>query len=643
MEQSAPHPLASTTPEPVRTHEDVLALISDVERQIARLRSVQTVSAEELTRQHERARQLEARETAIHSAEALLTAREAQLRAMAETIQGERARLNARALELEERERALSEQAEAGAAERERVAAEMKRLAEEQSALASLREELAARESRCGDEVARQRELVLELQSKIDGAVAAANDAREEKNALERELRDAMEEARRAQESHATHARALETRLAEQGAELEATRQSLQIAGQKLASLAHTVAEHAPALERGAAAAALVAEQERKILELERRVEETRGAHEEHARLESSLADAQRRCTMLEATVTSLERKLGEAHELAESESRRAAELSAAKETQGDERARIERLLEEKSKRIAEMGGLLRTRKTRLDRAKQLRRERTISERGRSKQAAEAALVNALEEERVLKRQREELRHVQEMLAASERRQLGSAARSRGLFAAAWCMVVTAVVAASAWFAAGAVWPVPSVASVDLVAKVRDGERLSPEMDTTWQAVHRDALKDDAFRAAVQRRMSDRGLNALGGSREMNAWLDGVHVDSDGPGALRLIASGPDNDTVITALDTLATTLANESPRLLRARGDLPKAMIAAATAVPGRVTYSTIVPQTAPADRLQAAAMLFSGVAALGLAGGAVVYGRLARAKRKFEEVGAV
>jgi hypothetical protein len=292
---------------------------------------------------------------------------------------------------------------------------------------------------------------------------------------------------------------------------------------------------------------------------------------------------------------------------------------------------------------LADAGIFLKRRKERLDRVRHLRRERRQSESEQRREANEAAYVGRLEEERLLKRQREELRQVQEMLAASERRQLGRTLKTRAFTAASWCMIVIAAMAVGSWFAANNVWPAPSVASVDLVAKMKDGEKMSPEADAVWEGVHRDALKDDAFRQIVVRRLQERGLSALGGASEINGWIDRVRFDSDGPGSFRMIAAAPDAESARVALDTLATSLANESAHLLKGRSEFPKAMIAGSAAAPGRLTFSTLVPQSTPTDRLTAAAMLFSGVAGLGIAAALALYSRLSRAKRKFEEMGAV
>jgi len=668
MDQPVVSDVVQPAQEPVRSHEDVLALIADVERQIARLRTVQTVSAEEIQRHDQRSQEVDAREQALHAADAMLTAREAQLRAMAEAAHAERQRLADRAHDVESQAHAAAEQSALISAERERFMIESRRLADEHAALAALRDELSVRESRAAADAAKDRDELTTTRNRVAAIEAERESVRAAKLTLERDAeamlerlalasdaavaRDAAiqsleEELRRAKQTELAQVGALESRIAERTAELDATRQSLQLAGHKLAALAQSVADQAPQLERGAAAMSVASEQERKLRELEQRVRSQAAGADRQAQLEGQLDETRSKVNVLSATITSLETKLHEAELIAAEELGRsevlATQISETKTVDDSNQRTLESRIEEKSRRFAEVGKLLKKRKERLDQARVLRRAQATRDSQRKREASESAHIGAQEEERLLKRQREELRHVQEMLAASEQRQLSRSIRSRTLIASGWCMFAAAAVAVGSWFAAAAVWPVPSVASVDLVAKLRDGKRITPEAGTAWQAAHQAALKDEAFRSVVQRRLFERGVSTLGGAHQIAAWMDGIHVDSDGPGSIRLVASAPDAETAMIALDTVATTMANESGKLLRGRGDLPKATIAGSAAVPGRVTFSSLVPQTPANDRLQAAGMLFSGVAGLGIAGALVVYGRLARAKRKFDEVGAV
>jgi hypothetical protein len=201
------------------------------------------------------------------------------------------------------------------------------------------------------------------------------------------------------------------------------------------------------------------------------------------------------------------------------------------------------------------------------------------------------------------------------------------------------CSLVTGAVAVGSWFAAGVAFPPPAVVSVDLVAKTHEGGTLTPEAALAFETGYKQALQDDAFRGVVQKRLLERGVVALGSAPDMAKWMDGIRTDSDGPGNLRLIASGPDTATASMALDTVATTLVNEAPKLSKGRTDLPRIALAGQANQPGRLTFSTPVPQTSSNDRVMIAAMIFSGVIALGGILGLLLFGRLAKSKRSYEE----
>ena len=137
----------------------------------------------------------------------------------------------------------------------------------------------------------------------------------------------------------------------------------------------------------------------------------------------------------------------------------------------------------------------------------------------------------------------------------------------------------------------------------------------------------------------VQKRLAERGVASLGSPSDTAKWMDSIRTDSDGPGSLRLVAEGPDTPTATIALDTVATSLVNEAPKLAKARPNLPRIALAGQANQPGRLTFSTRVPQTSSNDRVMVAAMIFSGVLALGGVLGFFLFGRLAKSKRSYEE----
>jgi hypothetical protein len=444
-----------------------------------------------------------------------------------------------------------------------------------------------------------------------------------------------------------------DARIDELSREIAMTRQSLRTAGEKLANLAKAVADQAPQLERGAAAALLAHEQRERIASLEERIErlerELAERREAIVRAEREVAELRSAATAAPQVVvdtTQVDRMANELDAARHDIERLEREIAAAREAEESRRnesesARIadaERAVAETQARLGEALGFLATRKRRIDLASRLQRERKAKREREVRQAAENAMVRVLEEERLVKKQREELRQVQEVLTATETTMVQRYARHRGGLVAAWCTLVVAGLAAGSWFAADAVLPGGSVASVDLLAKVDDPQGVTPEADTLFQSTHREALNDEGFRETVRRRLADRGVQSLKGD-EVDAWLDGVTYDSDGPGSLRLIAEGPDPQTATIALDTLATTLVNESAKLAKGKGEVARATIAGNSQVPGRITFSTLTPNRGPLDRIMAAGMVFSAVFTLSLVAGLVTFSRIALAKRRFED----
>lgn len=595
--------------EEVRSHRDVLALIEEVEQQLVRLRTAQTQSSRDFAEREMRLQAIELRESAVAEAERSLAQREAQVREIVEGVERDRAgvahereRLTAAGLELERLRDEHAVQESVAAAEAERLRIELE----------ALRQEQRAAEMRFRDVEERLADAESSLRSRDD-----AYERRERENERQRE------------------------ELGAANREREELRRSLAVAGEKLSRLAQTVAQHAPQLERGAGALARVDEQDRSIASLREKIA---GLERD---LEAARTEASSGAAAKDQNIRTLERALAEAK--ASGEADRAAiarlegdiaSLRSTLESGSQERSASETELAATRSKLAEFGVFLRERKARLARARGLLRERDRWTRAKSRESNEAAYVRTLEEERMLARQREELRQVQEMIAASEQRLLKREHRGRSVFAVGWLMLVTAALMAGSWYAADLVAPARAVAAVDLTAKTRDGAAITPDVDALFQTTYREALADEGFRTAVRRRLEERGLYALAEEKHFAEWIGGIRADSDGLGALRLIAVGPDETTAVLGLDTVATSLANEASRLARGRSDVPRIGLVGQTNVPGRLTFSAAIPQVDLERRLSAAALLFSGTVVLGIIFGALVLGRIARSKRHYEEL---
>ncbi len=628
--------------------------------------------------------QLHAMTDALHDEEARIAERQRQVESASGSLEERSSALDRRASELErsasELDRSASDlettrasldaaratfEAERAEweADRSRIAGERELFARERQAMAGAREAADARLGALESEIATLNERLAALQRERDDLRSSQSGdadalAASERNAVSLMMAITLlrEQIADAESSLASRDAVVESKdgviaerertiaerertIAELDRELGSTRQELHVAGDKLAELAKSLAEQAPRLELGAAALALAHEHRQEIVAKDGRI----------AQLESELAAAVEAARAIPVDVIDGEAADAAAAELVAARKeidRLQAEMVAARQAADEERATsrssaadAERAIGDTQRKLNEALAFLASRKRRIDLARRLHRERKVKREREVRQAAENGMVRVLEEERLVKKQREELRQVQEMLAATERSMLHRYARHRGGLVAAWCLIVIVGVAAGSWYAADSVLPKVAVASVDLTAKVREGEHISPEADTAFQSAHREALANAGFRDAVKRRLADRGVSVLKGNGEFDRWLDGVDFDSDGPGSLRLIAEGPDPQTAVVALDTLATTLVNESPKLAKGKGDVPRAAIVGNTQVPGRITFSTIVPQQGPLDRIISAGMVFSAVMTVGLIAGVVTFGRIAKAKRRFED----
>jgi hypothetical protein len=649
------HPDVATEPsdKPVRTHQDVLELIADVERQLERLRGAQMRSAEELAHFTDRSRRLDEREAQLDAMAQSLGAEAGLVRERSEAIEAKERELVEREAAIAICERSLADQeqsfrdrAAAVAQGEAAIASEQSRLAAEQEALARAKEEFEVESARRAEERGAVEAELSSLRERI--AAAESNEAsmmltitqlRERSLDADESLRsrDAVVEAK----DRALAER--DTRINELEREVGMVRQSLQTAGEKLSALAKSVADSAPQLERGASAIALLNEYRQRIDSQDTQI----------SQLQKELATARQAAlaapqTVIERVVetvvdtSALEAARGEIDRLREeiAASQRAADEARQQDAvQSSATSEQESAIADTQAKLEQAVAFLASRKRRVDLAKRLLRERKKRREIEMREATENAMVRVLEEERLVKKQREELRHVQEVLSTSERTMMSRYARHRGGLVAAWVMIVMVALAAGAWYAAPAVMPGAAVASVDLVAKTRDGSELTPEADVVFQSVHREALADEGLRMSVRKRLIERGINAFKGSGDLTAWFDAVRVDSDGIGSLRLVAEGPDPQTAVMALDTLATTLVNESPKLAKGKADVPRISITGNSQVPGRMTFSMLVPQQGPWDRFIATGMLFSGIATIGLVGGAFVFARIAASKRRFED----
>ncbi len=531
-----------------------------------------------------------------------------------------------------ERERKLTESRETAARTEESLAAAEQELADARTSLETLGDELDTvtgrvrdLEERCREEASSHQTTVREMQDRCaanERELAEGREAIEVAEARASEADAALESARSRVES-------LESRIVED-------ERQLSVAGAKVTELARVISEHAPQLERGAEAMALVPELEAEIRRLGREIssvssepgETQRAEFEERiADLERELAaaqaeassddgiDTERTATMIAEARAPLERRVAELDEQLQKARTESDEVvSRGKYESVRERCRkAERRSDELEMALSmthdrgqaqEMAKRLRSKAERVGefaRHLDLRRRRLASVRAAlAVRRNERVVVNGGDSNQELQRlevQRRELEQVREFLGRSEQQMVRRWARPRSVALVAWFAVLVALSVGAGWFGARNLLPTPGVATVSLAAAVGAGGRLTAEQAEGWRVWHEALATDPAFVVLVRKRLAARGLAPAGGDSEVARILtENLSFEPEGTGRLRLLLSGPDARGLEPTLDAVAAAMASESARQAPRRLDGTRATLPAEREGARGVLYASLV-----------------------------------------------
>jgi len=642
--------------------------------ELDRRRSVEDLAS---SRQHAD-RQIALLESRLEEVRREAASRRADLEARAAAIEQERRRLQEEVRRLqrtlserpdpvvrEEHEAAVerARSLETRLADRERTAAAAertlsRRIAGLERSLADAKKGLADANDRAGrsaETTARAEALakqVTSLESKLREAEKTAASQAREVERLGTELEQAREAsaARRASdaaaERHLAKARSLEeeaaglrsrldrseSECASLRGELEKSRESASQHRRRIATLQRQL-DHQAADDGGAkrAEAELAALRGRfdtaskRVSELEIALGEAesarRDAEEELGRLRSqpapaSAADREIGADRLETLESGLEKAKAALQERDARIETLAADLRAARESTRETNDAESARLQHKARQLGRVATMLRSRRDRLKRVRDVLRDRVRRSRDAGAGTAPPRPTGqaALHELRQVQQKREELRQVQKFLADSEVRMVRRwATRS----AASLAMIGTLFVAglcAAAWVASDHLWPAPGTASVDLIARGGKGQPLDPRLADGWKAWHAAILADPIFAEDVAKRLEARGV-APGDATTVAAMLQrDLKIDSDGPGRLRLVLSGEDRRLLPPVLDTVATTLAAESASQAPRRPDRTPAIVIGERSRDGRIAYSLLDPRPLDRERVMHAGVLAGG-----------------------------
>lgn len=601
--------------------------------EVASLAASRTESAE---RADAASRRIAALESALREAKSAAAASAAELGA-AKAKAGESAesieRLERSQSRVAELERQLAAQGEA--AERERCAA------------AAMRQELAKAKAAAKDgDDARRAESdrkAKELSSELAGVRSRLDRAESESASLRRELAEARSRIERDAKQLASLQRELDEQAAA-GSETESLRQRIE----SLEQQCDASRERSVALESELGSARGSFEQAKSDRSrLERELAEARSAKPD-LKASADIERLEARVRGLAATVAERDARLEVLAKELEAARAASTPSTGAPMPEGDaelHRQQAERL-QEKVRQLGRYATMLRLRRDRLRRVRQAlaeRRDRVEQAAASSRAVSAPASASVggsqtiMHELRQVQAKREELRQVQKFLAESEVRMVRRWATRRGVGLAMSITLFLVAICGAAWVAADSVWPTPGTASVDLIARGPKGQPLDPRLADGWKKWHASLLTDPLFAEEVAKRLAARGFEP-NDPASVGAAMRDLAVDSDGPGRLRLVMSGPDRRQLPIVLDTVATSMALESAEQAARRPDQTPAIVLGDRVREGKVAYSLLEPRPVDLEQVGRAGMLAGGLAGIAAILAIPTVLLLRRAKRVIE-----
>ncbi|MEY3023713.1 MAG: hypothetical protein RJA16_539 [Planctomycetota bacterium] len=637
--------------------------VQALERELDRVRADAVSERNELTR---RIGMLDAERRQLAESVASLEAslREAQAKrsaAAAESATKVEARLAERTAEVAKLESGRIEAERLALESDRRISALESKLRETKSALEASKVELAKVQKQAGETVAAV-EHAAEAQARIAGLEqslaaekAAAETERTAAAALREELGRAKAAAKRLEASVQGE---VERKAKELSGELAGAKSRLDRAESEAASLRRELTDAKARLERDAKTMASL---QRELDEQAAAGKETESFRTRIATLEQQFAASRERAVSLESELESARTALAQAKA---DRSRFEKELASAKTVTATpdpkafaETERLEARIRDLAATVAERDARLEVLANELEAARAAakaastiastaapaetddaeasrqqaeRLQEKVRQLGRyaarlqesSGSSAVAAPVASggsqatLHELRQVQAKREELRQVQKFLAESEVRMVRRWATRRGMSLAMSITLFLGTICAAAWFAADFVWPTPGTASVDLIARGPKGQPLDPRMADGWKAWHTALFTDPLFAEEVSKRLATRGFEPNDPASVSAMMSKDLAIDSDGPGRLRLVMSGPDRTQLPVLLDTVATTLAAESAKQASRRPDQTPAIVLGDRVREGKVAYSLLDPRPVELEHVARAGMLAGGMA---------------------------
>jgi hypothetical protein len=208
--------------------------------------------------------------------------------------------------------------------------------------------------------------------------------------------------------------------------------------------------------------------------------------------------------------------------------------------------------------------------------------------------AGHAELRSKIEAE--LRQKWNEVKQKQDALKATEEKMRRKWARPRAVVVFAHLAGVAVVVGIVSWLLAGALFPPTIAASVNIEAKSKSGAPVSEENKAQWQQVHTAMLESESFLERASERLAEQRFDGYEDPEVLAERLaDDLTVDSAKAGSITLTLAGKGRSDTTFVLDTLASTLAMQSARQAGKRSDNAVAVVRGERREGGQVRYATI------------------------------------------------
>jgi len=510
----------------------------------------------------------------------------------------------------------------------------LRAIGELQSGLGGLRA-LQEQTVKLGEELARRRTAIAAEQARLTALKeefaaekAAVESAKEELEAGRAEL-----ESRRVELDRATEKLlALRDEIEAGRAEIAAAREELARETARIEALGRSLQARLEA--DSSEAAAVAAESQARISELDQEVARLREQLEEEAREYSArLTDAAAAKAALEARVASLESDLEAAR--AASAAGRGEGAGADEDELGALRERLaqaERVRQELEERLAADAGLAADAMSwNARRRERLRRYKALLQiQARKIVTAKEALEKRQAECEQLLAQRTKLQAALERVREAEKTAASNAARTGAALTVFCAFATLALILIMSWAITSHLVPATYIASA-VIAPDGRGVSLTEADVESWQRYHEDLARDPGMMEEAASRFRQRGIISLGSAPELSARLSNdLAVQSRTDGSLVLELRGKGAEKTARELDTFVTAMASVAN--------------AARTNRPDGAATEIIQPAAAGQEPVEDPRLIYAG----GIAGGGtltatllglVVWGRMVRAKRRYEE----